>query len=97
MAESFIGNVLEFVVGFLLVGIPVLVIEKLATMFLFPFLGMQNDLQFILIFAYALRGIVLLLLFYLRKSIALGYLLSLVLDFISNETLFSYFGELTTH
>lgn len=97
MAESFIGNVLEFAVGFLLIGALVGLIELAIILFVLPFFNIQPSLQLVLISGYVLRGITLLLLFCFRKSIALGYLLGLVLEFITTETLFSYFGKLTTH
>lgn len=94
MAESFLGNVLEFIVGFLLIGALVGLIETLIILFVFPFFNIQLSVQLALISRYALRGIFLFSLFYFRNAIAYGYLLRLIFEFITTETFFTYLGKL---
>ena len=82
MAESFIGNVIEFLIGFILVPIVI----EFAGIFLITIVSpagtspaqiASNAQTWLLI----IKGAILVLLFFIRKMVAAGLLTELILDF----------------
>ena len=96
MAEGFIGKVVEFLLGFFLVPVVVGVIGGTIIFFLIPLLGVaSSESQFIYysrIGMFILKGAVLVLLFFIRKMVAIGYLVGIIIDFVFGFAVSPYLG-----
>ena len=77
MAESFIGNVIEFLIG--LIILPRLVI--LIWVFMVPYFGL--DAQTAIIANIVLSAVLIIITFFIRKMVAIGFLIGTIWDVIT--------------
>jgi len=77
MAESFIGNVIEFLIG--LIILPRLV--TLIWIFIVPYFGL--DAQTAIIANLVLSAILIIITFFIRKMVAIGFLIGTIWDVIT--------------
>lgn len=85
MIKDILFGVIEFVIGFLLIPIFINLLSGALIAMLANINVASSVTQLIAysqIGSYALRGIVLILLFKIRKIIAFGYLADLILEFV---------------
>jgi len=77
MAESFIGNVIEFLIG--LIILPRLV--TLIWIFIVPYFGL--DAYTALIANIILSAVLIIITFFIRKVVAIGFLVGTIWDIIT--------------
>ena len=76
MAESFIGKVIEFLIG--LIVLPRLV--TLIWIFAVPYLGL--DVQMAILANLLLSAILIIITFFVRKTVAVGFLIGTIMDIV---------------
>lgn len=87
MAHSFFGNVIEFLIGWLFLS------TAFTFVITFVLVYMGLELSQVVLYGKVIEGVVVVMLFYKRRALALGFLLGFLLSLIGSYGLIT--GQVT--
>ena len=80
------SKIIQFIIGFLLIPIIVGIIGGILIVFIIVTTGIATTETEVIAYSqiglFIFRGIILVILFFVKKIVAIGYLLSIILDFV---------------
>ena len=88
MAESTIGKIIEFLIGFI-------ILPRLATflwIFLVPYFGL--DVQTALLLKIGMYAVLIVITFFIRKMVAVGFIVGTIWDFIGAYLILNFNDKL---